>query len=125
MLAGDNRPQIPPIYPVSKTTPEFLRQQGYFTRPDKIFAAPLRGSEHDFCYSTPRLRASSPGDHSIGSEVPGVPLHESRLAAYGGKGPWCGIVSAKVSSLRAVQMLYIAYQSRILASQKWVYSNEA
>ena len=35
------------------------------------------------------------------------------------------LVSAKVSSLRAVQMLYTAYLLLTLAFQRWVYSGEA
>ena len=39
--------------------------------------------------------------------------------------PGVELVSAKVSSLRAVQMLYIAYLLQTLAFQRWVYSGEA
>ena len=35
------------------------------------------------------------------------------------------LVSAKVSSLRAVQMLYTAYLLLTLAFSRWVYSGEA
>ena len=39
--------------------------------------------------------------------------------------PGVELVSAKVSSLRAVQMLYIAYLLQTLAFPRWVYSDEA
>ena len=39
--------------------------------------------------------------------------------------PGVKLVSAKVSSLRTVQMLYIAYLLLTLAFQRWVYSGEA
>ncbi len=39
--------------------------------------------------------------------------------------PGVKLVSIKVSALRTVQMLYIAYLLLTLASPRWVYSNEA
>lgn len=39
--------------------------------------------------------------------------------------PGVKLVSAKVPSLRTVQMLYIAYLLQTMASPRWVYSDEA